>query len=93
MKLFTGMGPNPRVVRIFMAEKSIELPLEQVDLVAGENRQEAHLARNPAGQLPTLQLDDGSYRLYKGYRVQHNNILGPYKGGIRFHRDVSLDHI
>jgi len=31
--------------------------------------------------------------LYKGYRVQHNNILGPYKGGIRFHPDISLDHI
>ncbi len=38
-------------------------------------------------------LDDGSYRLFKGYRVQHNNILGPYKGGIRYHPDVSLDHI
>ena len=37
--------------------------------------------------------DDGSYHLYKGYRVQHNNILGPYKGGIRYHPDVSLDHV
>ncbi len=37
--------------------------------------------------------DDGRYRLYKGYRVQHNNILGPYKGGIRYHPDVSLDHV
>ena len=37
MKLYTGMGPNPRTVRIFMAEKGIELPLEQVDLVGGEN--------------------------------------------------------
>jgi glutamate dehydrogenase (NAD(P)+) len=40
-----------------------------------------------------LKLDDGSYRLLKGYRVQHNNILGPYKGGIRFHPGVSLDHV
>lgn len=38
-------------------------------------------------------LDNGSYRLFKGYRVQHNNILGPYKGGIRYHPDVSLDDI
>ncbi len=38
-------------------------------------------------------LDNGSYRLLKGYRVQHNNILGPYKGGIRYHADVSLDHV
>ncbi len=40
-----------------------------------------------------VQMDDGHYRLFKGYRVQHNNILGPYKGGIRFHPDVSLDHV
>ncbi len=38
-------------------------------------------------------MDDGNYRLFKGYRVQHNNILGPYKGGIRYHPDVSLDHV
>lgn len=38
-------------------------------------------------------MDDGNYKLFKGYRVQHNNILGPYKGGIRYHEDVSLDHV
>src|SRR5690606_35446457 len=38
-------------------------------------------------------LDDGRFRLFKGYRVQHNNILGPYKGGIRFHETVSLDDV
>jgi glutamate dehydrogenase (NAD(P)+) len=38
-------------------------------------------------------MDDGSYKLFKGYRVQHNNILGPYKGGIRYHPGVSLDHV
>lgn len=61
MKLFTGMGPNPRVVVIAIAELGAEVELEEVDLMTGENRQEAHLARNPSGQLPTLQLDDGSY--------------------------------
>jgi glutamate dehydrogenase (NAD(P)+) len=40
-----------------------------------------------------VEMDDGRYRLFKGYRVQHNNILGPYKGGIRYHPDVSLDHV
>jgi len=61
MKLYTGMGPNPRVVNIFLAEKSVEVPREAVDLIAGENRQDAHVKRNPAGQLPTLELEDGSY--------------------------------
>jgi len=40
-----------------------------------------------------VEMDDGNYRLFKGYRVQHNNILGPYKGGIRYHASVSLDHV
>ena len=40
-----------------------------------------------------VQMDDGSFRLFKGYRIQHNNVLGPYKGGIRFHHDVHLDHV
>ena len=38
-----------------------------------------------------VQMDDGSYRLFKGYRVQHNNLLGPYKGGLRFHEQTTLD--
>jgi glutathione S-transferase len=61
MKLYTGMGPNPRTVRIFMAEKGIELPMEQVDLVGGENRRPPYVDKNAAGQLPCLELDDGSH--------------------------------
>lgn len=38
-----------------------------------------------------VQLSSGKTQLFKGYRVQHNNILGPFKGGIRFHQDVYLD--
>jgi glutamate dehydrogenase (NAD(P)+) len=38
-------------------------------------------------------MDDGNYRLFKGYRVQHNNILGPYKGGIRYHPQVDIDEV
>jgi glutathione S-transferase len=44
-----------------MAEKGIEMPKQTVDLRGGENRQEAHLQRNPHGQMPALELDDGSY--------------------------------
>lgn len=40
-----------------------------------------------------VRMDDGHHRLFKGYRVQHNNALGPYKGGIRFHHDVHLDDV
>ena len=61
MKLYTGIGPNPRVVTLFIAERAAQVELVEVDLLAGENREGAHLARNPAGQLPTLELDDGSF--------------------------------
>lgn len=40
-----------------------------------------------------VRMDDGSFRLFKGYRVQHNNALGPYKGGLRFHHDTHLDDV
>lgn len=36
-------------------------------------------------------MDDGRYKVFKGYRIQHNNVLGPYKGGIRYHPEISLD--
>lgn len=40
-----------------------------------------------------VKMDDGSIRLFKGYRIQHNNVLGPYKGGIRYHKSVTLDDV
>jgi glutathione S-transferase len=61
MKLYDSIGPNPRIVRMFMAEKGIEMPKQAVDLRKGENREAEHLRRNPHGQMPTLELDDGSY--------------------------------
>jgi glutathione S-transferase len=61
MKLYTGMGPNPRVVTLFISEVGADVERQEVDLIAGENREEAHIGRNPAGQLPTLELDDGTH--------------------------------
>jgi glutathione S-transferase len=61
MKFYDSMGPNPHVVRMFMAEKGITIPKETVNLMAGENRQEAHLKRNPHGQMPCLELDNGQH--------------------------------
>ena len=60
MKLFNSMGPNPHVVRMFAAEKGLNLELEDVDLMSGANRQGPYLEINPAGQLPCLQANDGS---------------------------------
>ncbi|HEY1962447.1 MAG TPA: glutathione S-transferase family protein [Rhizomicrobium sp.] len=59
MKLYNSIGPNPHVVRMFMAEKGIEIPMVQVDLMKGENRREPYLSKNAHGQLPALELDSG----------------------------------
>tara|TARA_Y100000768_G_scaffold56609_1_gene37895 strand:- start:3556 stop:4167 length:612 start_codon:yes stop_codon:yes gene_type:complete len=59
MKLYNSIGPNPHVVRMFVAELGLNLETIEIDLMAGENRQEAHLKRNPSGQMPALELDNG----------------------------------
>ena len=61
MKFYNSIGPNPRVVRMFLAEKGVKVPSEDVNLMAGENRQTAHLKRNPHGQMPCLELDNGQF--------------------------------
>ena len=53
-------APNPRRVRMFAAEKGIEIPRVRVQLAKGEHKSPEHLARNALGQVPTLELDDGS---------------------------------
>ena len=60
MKLYNSMGPNPHMVRMYAAELGVDLALEDVDLMGGENRQAAFLAKNPSGQSPALELDDGT---------------------------------
>ena len=61
MKLYdSAMAPNPRRVRIFLAEKGIEVPTVQVNIGTAENRQPEFVAKNPLGTLPVLELDDGT---------------------------------
>ena len=60
MKFYNSIGPNPRVVRMFMAEKGIDIPKVEIDLMRGDNRKEPYLKKNPHGQMPALELDDGS---------------------------------
>lgn len=61
MKLYDGgQAPNPRRVRVFLAEKGVGMTVEPVDLAAFGHRSEALTARNPLQRLPVLELDDGS---------------------------------
>ncbi len=62
MKLYGAPkpAPNPRRVRMFLAEKGIELAETPVDLMTREHKSEGFLAKNSLGQVPTLELDDGT---------------------------------
>ena len=61
MKLFDAtMAPNPRRVRVFLAEKGITVPIVQVDMQKGEHKSPEFLQKNPSGKIPVLELDDGT---------------------------------
>jgi glutathione S-transferase len=61
MKLYDSrMAPNPRRVRIFLAEKGIDVPTEQVDMMAKEHLTPEYTAINPLQRMPALVLDDGT---------------------------------
>ena len=59
MLFYDSIGPNPRMVRMFMAEKGFTAEKATVDLRGGENRRPEYMAKNPSGQTPALALDNG----------------------------------
>lgn len=61
MKLYQSIGPNPRVVLMFLEEKGAAIDRVFVDIMKGENRQPDFVAKNPFGQVPLLEMDDGGY--------------------------------
>jgi len=60
MQIYGSFGPNPRALRMFLAEKNMTIPTKELDLMAGENRRAPYTDKNPGGQLPALELDDGA---------------------------------
>lgn len=77
MKLYNSFGMNPRLVRMFLAEKGISVDTVEVDLLAGENREEPFVAKNPSGQTPVLELDDGSFLAETGAICEYLEELHP----------------
>lgn len=61
VKLYDAAGPNPHVVRMFLAEKGLDIPSTVLVLGTGDGRSPAHLARNPLGQAPVLETDAGQF--------------------------------
>lgn len=59
MKLYQSLGPNPRVVLMYLAETGVAVDRRFVDIMAAENRQPEFCAKSPLGHTPLLELDDG----------------------------------
>ena len=59
MRFYNSLGPNPRALRMFLAEKNLKLDTVDVDLMAAENRRPPYTDKNPGGQRPALELEDG----------------------------------
>jgi glutathione S-transferase len=60
MQIYNSLGPNPRALRMYLAEKNLTLPMKELDLLGGENRRAPYTEKNPGGQIPALELDDGA---------------------------------
>ncbi|HEX16367.1 MAG TPA: Glu/Leu/Phe/Val dehydrogenase [Deltaproteobacteria bacterium] len=79
--------------------KALEMARKQVDMVAGYLEADPgilermkYTRRELTVHFP-VKMDDGTVRIFTGYRVQHNDTRGPFKGGIRYHPDVDLDEV
>ena len=60
MYFYNSFGPNPRALRMFLAEKKLSIPTKDLDIMAAENRKPPYTDKNPGGQIPALELDDGT---------------------------------
>jgi glutathione S-transferase len=76
-RLYDSFGMNPRIVRFYLAEKGIDVPRREVDILGAENRRDDYLQMNPAGQLPTLELSDGKFIAETAAIVEYLEELHP----------------
>lgn len=59
MLFYNSLGPNPRAMRMYLSEKGITIPTRELDILGAENRKPPYIERNPGGQIPALDLDNG----------------------------------
>ncbi|MFQ6059657.1 MAG: Glu/Leu/Phe/Val dehydrogenase dimerization domain-containing protein, partial [Anaerolineae bacterium] len=79
---------NPWQIALRQFDKAVQY----LDLKAGIRDMLRHPKRELTVNFP-VKMDDGSVRIFTGYRVHHSTVLGPTKGGIRYHPDVTLDEV
>lgn len=95
----TSPAPMPAVASAAAHPKLFQRVRDQMDRAAeaiGLAPDVRKILSSPACEIGVnfpVKMDDGRVEMFSGYRVQHNNVLGPFKGGIRYHPDVSLDEV
>nr|MBC8553741.1 Glu/Leu/Phe/Val dehydrogenase [Candidatus Brocadiales bacterium] len=72
--------------------KQYDLVADKLDLPDGIRERLRHAKRSLVVSIP-IEMDSGTIKVYKGYRVQHDITLGPSKGGIRYHSNVNLEEV
>jgi glutamate dehydrogenase (NAD(P)+) len=75
-----------------MAMKQVEMAAKHLDLDAGILEKIKYTQKDIIVHFP-VKMDDGNVRVFTGYRIQHNDARGPFKGGLRYHPDVDLDEV
>jgi glutamate dehydrogenase (NAD(P)+) len=85
-------GKSDKINPLDMAIKQVDIAAEKLNLDPGLCEKIKHTKRELIVHFP-VKMDDGSVKIFTGYRVQHNVTRGPGKGGIRYHPDVDLDEV
>ncbi|HUL38519.1 MAG TPA: Glu/Leu/Phe/Val dehydrogenase [Thermodesulfobacteriota bacterium] len=86
------MAKNEKMNSFEMARKQVDIAAKHLNLDPGSVDKLKNTKRELIVHFP-IQMDDGSVKIFTGYRVQHNVARGPAKGGIRYHPDVDLDEV
>jgi glutamate dehydrogenase (NAD(P)+) len=88
----TIMAEKKKINSFEMAKKQVDIAAQYLNLDPGSIEKLKHTKRELIVHFP-IQMDDGSVKIFTGYRVQHNVARGPAKGGIRYHPDIDLDEM
>ncbi len=88
----TIMAENEKIDSFEMAKKQVDIAAKYLNLDPGSIEKLKNTKRELIVHFP-VQMDDGSLKIFTGYRVQHNVARGPAKGGIRYHPDIDLDEM
>jgi len=86
------MEKTEKINSLKVAEKQVDRAAARLHLDPGVAEKIKQTRRELTVHLP-VKMDDGSIKMFTGYRIQHNTTRGPAKGGIRYHPDVDLDEV